>query len=141
MQTERNQVGLVGMQVAELQSEVSGPTLPIKGTVHGLIEDLTFNGDGFYNAPVNTVAPSISGATPVGSVLTCAVGTWTSDKPITATAYQWRRNGAAISGATSSTYTTVTADNGTAVTCSVTRTSVAGSATAVSNAITVTPAG
>lgn len=141
MQTERNQVGLVGMQIAELQSEVSGPTLPIKGTMHGLIEDLTFTGDGFYNAPVNTVAPSISGATPVGSTLTCTVGTWQSDRPITATSYQWRRAGVAISGATSATYTTVTADNGNAITCAVTRTSTAGSTTAVSNAITVTAAG
>lgn len=140
MQTERNQVGLVGMQVAELQSEVSSPTLPIKGTMHGLIEDLTFEGTGFYDAPVNTVAPSISGATPVGSVLTCDVGTWTSDKPITSTAYQWRSDGVAISGATASTYTTVEGDLDAAITCAVTRTSDAGSATAVSNAITVTAA-
>lgn len=109
--------------------------------MHGLIEDLTFEGTGFYNAPVNTVAPSISGATPVGSVLTCAVGTWTSDKPITSTSYQWRSDGVAISGATASTYTTVEGDLDAAITCAVTRTSDAGSTTAVSNAITVTAAG
>ena len=141
MQTERNQVGLVGMQISELKSDVDSPTLPIKGTMHGLIEDLTFEGIGAYDAPVNVTPPSISGDTPVGSTLTVVDGTWISERPIDDTTREWRRDGVAISGANGATYVTVEADEGTDVTCAVTQTSDAGSTTAVSNAITVTAAG
>ncbi len=68
--------------------------------------------------PVNTVAPVVSGSTPVGSVLSTTNGTW-NITPSSVT-YQWTRNGSNIGGATSSTYTTVTADAGTVVGCTVT---------------------
>jgi surface protein len=90
-------------------------------------------------APVNTVAPVISGSTPVGSILTTTDGTWTGTPTPTFT-YQWFRDGGAtlIGGATSSTYTTQPADIGSAVTCIVTGTNPGGSATATSNSITPT---
>lgn len=47
MQTERKQVLYVGAQITQLVSQVSGPTAAIKGTIGGLISDLTFNGAGF----------------------------------------------------------------------------------------------
>lgn len=51
-------------------------------------------------------APAISGAARVGTKLTATIGTVT---PAGATAsYQWLQNGAAISGATASTYTVAT---------------------------------
>jgi DNA/RNA endonuclease G (NUC1) len=53
--------------------------------------------------------PSISGAATVGSTLTANAGTWTSG---TTLAYQWLRDGIAISGATRSTYAVVAADRG-----------------------------
>jgi hypothetical protein len=53
--------------------------------------------------------PSISGAATVGSTLTANAGTWTSG---TTLAYQWLRDGVAISGATRSTYAVVAADRG-----------------------------
>ena len=90
-------------------------------------------------APVNTVAPVVSGSTPVGSVLSVTNGTWdhTGGAP-PSYAYQWTRDGVNIGGATSSTYTTVTADGGHAVGCKVTVTNTGGSATqASSNTITV----
>ena len=60
----------------------------------------------------------------MGSTLSCTTGTW-SNSP-TSYAYQWLRNGGGISGATSSTYVTVTADGGTSVSCRVTATNAIG---------------
>lgn len=87
-------------------------------------------------APVNTVAPVISGSNVVGQVLTTTNGTWTGTPTITYT-YQWKRNGSNISSATSSTYTLVQADATFAITCTVTATNVAGSANATSNSLTI----
>lgn len=82
----------------------------------------------------NTVLPVISGVTNVGSTLTATTGTWTGT-PAPTFAYQWRRNGVNISGATSSTYVLVTADTGTMITVMVTGTNAAGSANAISNSL------
>lgn len=86
-------------------------------------------------APVNTVAPVISGNQWQGQVLTTTNGTWTNS-PTTFT-YQWRRGGVDIGGATSSTYTLVAADRGASITCDVTATNVAGSVTATSNTLAI----
>ena len=85
--------------------------------------------------PVNTVAPVISGSTPVGSTLTTTNGTWTNSPTL---AYQWYRGATLITSATAATYVTVTADTGLAVTCRVTGTNPVGSAVGISNAITPT---
>ena len=85
--------------------------------------------------PVNTVAPVISGSTPVGSTLTTTNGTWTNSPTF---AYQWYRGATLITSATAATYVTVTADTGLAVTCRVTGTNPVGSAVGISNAITPT---
>jgi len=85
--------------------------------------------------PVNTVAPVISGSTPVGSTLTTTDGTWTGSPTFT---YQWYRGATLITSATTATYVTVTADTGLAVTCQVTGTNPAGSAIGISNSITPT---
>jgi len=84
-------------------------------------------------APVNTVLPAITGTENEGQTLTCSSGTWTSASTETY-AYQWERAGTAISGATSSTYTLVTADVGNTLTCVVTATNTAGSTDAESAA-------
>lgn len=90
------------------------------------------------NAPVNTVAPAISGTLIVGQTLTCTSGTWTSDTGlIPPYLYQWKRGGVNIGGATSSTYTLVSADAGTAITCQVTATDSDGSTNALSNSVTI----
>lgn len=62
-------------------------------------------------------APRISGATSLGSTLTASVGTY-SPAP-SAYAYQWYRNGAAISGAIYRTYRLTAADNGRSMTVRV----------------------
>ena len=66
----------------------------------------------------NSVLPSITGTTTVGSVLTAAPGTWspTADS----TTYQWLRGGTAITGATSITYTLLAADRGKKISVRVT---------------------
>lgn len=91
--------------------------------------------------PINVVAPTVSGSAVQGETLTVNIGTWRGNPTPTYT-YQWRRDGVAISGATSSTYVTTAPDVGTLITCSVTGTNVADAVTVVSsNSITVTPAG
>jgi hypothetical protein len=82
-------------------------------------------------APVNTGTPVISGAAQEGQVLSASLGTWTGTAPITH-ALQWRRGGAAISGATGATYALAAADVGAAISVTVTATNAAGSASATS---------
>ncbi|TIX73395.1 MAG: hypothetical protein E5V25_05390 [Mesorhizobium sp.] len=83
--------------------------------------------------PVNTVLPAITGNPWVGQTLSVSDGTWTGTAPITF-AYQWKRNGANIVGATNSTYALVSGDLGATITCTVTATNAAGSAGATSAA-------
>jgi hypothetical protein len=89
-------------------------------------------------APINQVAPvATSDGTPaVGEVLSCSTGTWINTP--TSYAYQWYRDGVAIGSATANSYTIVTADRGTELTCRVTATNAVGSsAPAESNGIDV----
>ena len=85
--------------------------------------------------PVNTAAPVASGTGTVGQTLTCTNGTWQYSPTF---AYQWLRDGVAVSGATASTYVLVAADSTHSLSCRVTATNPAGSASAASNAIAVT---
>lgn len=88
-------------------------------------------------ALVNTVAPALSGLTPIGSVLTTTNGTWTGEGSITY-ARVWKRDGVAIAGQTGLTYTTVAGDAGKAITVTVTATDSAAQTDSVtSNSITV----
>lgn len=84
-------------------------------------------------APVNTAIPVISGTAQDGQTLTATTGTWTGN-PTPTYAYQWKRAGTNISGATSSTYLIVTADVGNTLTVAVTATNSQGSASATSSA-------
>lgn len=93
-------------------------------------------------APVNTVAPVVSGGTAVGSLLTCTSdGTWTGNPTPTLASRQWKKAGVNISGETGATYTTVTGDIGSAITCSVSYTNSQGTVAAASNGITVAAGG
>jgi len=77
--------------------------------------------------PLSTVAPTLSGTETEGQTLTSTTGTWDSQSNGTVTySYQWTRSNdgsgageANISGATSSTYTLVTADVGKFIRCRV----------------------
>jgi hypothetical protein len=96
--------------------------------------------------PVNTVAPSVTGAAQQGQQLTSSTGTWTSATTIQYT-YQWQRcnpdvTGCAdIGGATQATYTLGSADAGNVVRSVVTATNATGAASQASAATsTVTAA-
>jgi hypothetical protein len=102
--------------------------------------DLTPNGGGPL-APENYAPPSITpGTAEEGDTVARVVGTWGGNPAPTFT-YQWKRDGSNISGATGTTYTTVSADVGTALTVTETATNSEGSASATSSAISVTAAG
>lgn len=89
-------------------------------------------------APTNTGAPVISGTRVVGQTLSTTDGTWNGSP--TSFAYQWKRDGTNIGGATSNTYLLVTADANTVVTCAVTATSSHGTSTpATSNGLFIVP--
>jgi hypothetical protein len=87
--------------------------------------------------PANSAAPTISGTTTFGQVLTTTTGTWSNSPTY---AYQWSRSATSggsytnISGATSSTYTLVAADVGQYLKSTVTATNGSGSASATSSA-------
>jgi len=90
-----------------------------------------------FTAPINTVAPVVSGGVLIGQTLTTTNGTWTANPSSITYTYQWQRNGSPILGATSSTYLLVYADVGTNVLCVVTATNAIGSASANSNEVAV----
>ena len=131
--------GQGGSGIVIIRTASADPVFPTTGsptiTVAGGYRVYTFNSSGsITTGPVNTVAPVISGSIAVGSVLTSTLGTWTGSGTITY-GYQWARNAINISGATSSTYTTVTADGDKTITCNVTATDDAGASTVASNSI------
>ncbi len=87
--------------------------------------------------PVLTGQPVITGTPAPGNALTCNPGTW-SPTP-TAYAYTWSRNGTTISGATHSTYTVATADEGTSLTCTVIASDPAGPSAPATSAPVLVP--
>ena len=81
----------------------------------------TFDRESGYNAYTITVkntGDETAGYPSVGSTLSCEHGEWQPSP--TSHGFQWLRDGAAIPGATASTYQLVTADEGKAVQCEVT---------------------
>lgn len=88
---------------------------------------------GLPAAPVNTVAPSITGTATNGSTLTANPGTWTG-RETPALTYQWNRAGVPVAGATASIYVLGAADVGSAMTVTVTGTNWSGAASATSAA-------
>ncbi|ADB51753.1 glycine-rich protein [Conexibacter woesei] len=80
-------------------------------------------------APAASVLPRVSGVAAIRGRLTCIPGTWSGAPTFT---YTWLRNGAPISGATSATYSPVTADAGQVLQCAVRATATGLSTTAQS---------
>lgn len=112
-------------------------------SVYDVLTDVLARLDAIEGAGVritNSVKPSISGTLTVGSTLTVSHGTWSQTPD--SYAYQWKRSGSAISGATSQTYVLATDDIGTnKVTCTVTAIKSGFSdGTSTSDPVTVTAA-
>jgi hypothetical protein len=99
----------------------------------GLGNGRTAPSGGGGTGPTDTALPAITGTPTSGQTLSVSNGTWTGDAPITY-AYQWKADGTAISGATSSTYTLTDAEVGKVITCTLTATNAAGSASVTSAA-------
>lgn len=89
----------------------------------------------------NITSVTISGDPYVGSTLTANVGV--TGYPTPSLTYQWKRDGGDISGATSSTYEAVEADDGTDLTVTVTATNTEDSDSDTSAAVAISdpPAG
>ena len=92
-------------------------------------------------APVNTVAPAVTGIAKVGTALSTNAGTWgIGDADGTTTAYKWQTSADGstgwtdIAGATSATYTPVANDATNFLRAVVTKTNTAGTASANSSA-------
>ena len=93
------------------------------------------SGTGIANAPLPTGVTTIAGTPAVGETLTCIPSGFTGDN--VTLSYQWLRDGAAISGARSSTYVPVAGDVGTQVSCRVSATNSAGTADSTSSGRTI----
>ena len=76
-------------------------------------------------APTYATLPAITGTKTNGQTLSLT-NPWVGATPITFT-YQWNRSGSAMSGATASTYTLVTVDVGSTITCTIIATNSVGS--------------
>lgn len=90
-------------------------------------------------APVNTVAPVISGDFEEGEVLSCTTGTWTGTASVFT--YQWQSDEEDIDGETGSTYTLTEDDLESSITCIVTAKNGAGSVEQDSNNLSAVPPG
>jgi hypothetical protein len=112
------------------ESEVWSDGLPYASGGGPLYSDV-------YNSAYD--APATGGVPTVGTVATCSNGTW-SNSP-TGYIYQWRRNGTNIAGATAATYTIVSADIDTALTCAVLASNANGPAAAPAISNTLIPVG
>lgn len=88
---------------------------------------LTFTAEAV--TPVNSLLPSIAGIAQVGVELKAYPGIWTGNPVFT---FQWKKDGADISGATTDAYTPVTGDIGSTITVAVTATNSTGNASATS---------
>jgi hypothetical protein len=96
------------------------------------------NSNACATAPVNTVAPQISGTAVDGATLSVSDGTWTGTQPMTFT-YSWQRcssNGSGCSAAgTGTTFTLTAGDVGSWITATVTATNFAGTTTAAAGTV------
>jgi hypothetical protein len=96
---------------------------PVKVTAP---EGDAFNVDAVLPAlPRKIVAPRVTGNATVGGTLTCEEGSY-SGVPAPALSVEWLREGEAVAGATSTTYTVQTADAGHQLQCKVTATNLMG---------------
>ncbi|MDO8211102.1 hypothetical protein [Conexibacter sp. CPCC 206217] len=69
--------------------------------------------------PSNAAVPTVTGSSAIGSRLTCNLGTWSGTPTF---AYAWLRNGRAVAGQTTSSYTLSRTDAGQSIQCAVTAT-------------------
>ena len=106
------------------------------GTAESVTSSATSAVANVNDPPTGTV--TISGTTTVGQTLTAA-NTLADEDVLGAISYQWKRNGVAIGGATSSTYVLALADVGTNITVTASYTDGQGTAESMTSAATLIP--
>lgn len=92
-------------------------TATLTGYTSGVAQSVPNQAVAPGDAPVSSVAPSISGVLNVGKTLTANPGTWTPTP--TSYAYQWKAAGTDIAGATAPTFTLTSAELGKVITVTV----------------------
>ncbi|MGZ4389294.1 MAG: hypothetical protein ACXVZL_07925, partial [Gaiellaceae bacterium] len=121
-----------GGNLATMSSSGGTPS-PITGSIPGTQPEW-----GLQFGVLTQPSISVSGSLGAGTVLTADPGTWSGPTQPPSFGYQWKRCNSAgsscfsISGATSSTYTVVTADGGSTIRVTVTASESGGSVTATS---------
>ena len=90
----------------------------------------------FATVPTNAGLPAITGTASLGFSLSCSVGAWSGTMP-QIYSYQWRRDAAAIPGATGAKFVVATTDIGHSLACAVTASNSAGIASAQSAALAI----
>jgi lysophospholipase L1-like esterase len=90
----------------------------------------------FATAPINMTSPAAGGSPTPGSALTCSLGLWSGTAPLSYT-FQWLQDGTPIPSQTASTYLVQPEDVGHLISCQLTASNPAGSASATSSAVTV----
>ena len=111
------------------------------GTVYVRIESAD-GGTGTYTLTVSvsnnpaTGAPTISGTAQVGQTLTAATSGISDADGLGTFSYQWKADGADISGATSATYTLTSNEQGKMITVTVSFTDAANNAETLTSAVT-----
>ncbi len=118
------------IRVQETASNAGGDSSPASSASTGVVRSSAVRA-------ANTSSPVISGATVVGQTLSTSTGGWSGTPPITYT-YQWQRCNPAcsdIAGATGSSYTLTTADEGGLILVTVTAHNAVGSAQAISSLV------
>jgi endoglucanase len=149
--TMQSAVGVCTGVVSGVQMPSKSSMVPAAGTIGsetwyiGGELSLVPGGSAPVPVPVNTVAPSVSGAAQQGQTLTASRGSW-SNSP-TSYGYQWQSCTSTcsnITGQTASAYTASSGDVGKTLQVIVSATNGGGSASATSNqtqTITAAPAG
>ena len=88
--------------------------------------------------PVNTAPAVISGTPSVGQTLSVSNGTWTGNPAPTTFTYEWRVDGTAVTGATSSTYVVQGTDIGFLINAVVTAQNSLGNAVSITAPVLAT---
>ena len=88
--------------------------------------------------PTVVSAPTVSGTPLPGDALTCNPGTWTGSPTLT---YQWVLGTAAVTGATTDTYTVTILDEGQTITCTVYAKNATGTQSGSSSSVVVAQKG
>jgi hypothetical protein len=103
---------------------LTGPSAPLYTVTYASDAVDLFPLESTPPRPADITPPAITGTPTPGQTLSCSPGSW-SNGP-TSYAYQWNRDGSAITGATADTYGAQSTDVGHQLTCTVIATNGAG---------------